>query len=125
MLALLNNSYVNSLVCAGIMLGAVNYENTRLEKIINARSPNHKLVIIKQPWLCPVNSISIYKLDESVMRATPNYRQELNCASTNFINPGLLAHTFTIWTIPAIIPWTCEWRLFAYGTVYTGFIKTT
>ena len=125
MLSLLNTAYIKYLAGAGIMLGAINYENTRLEKIINARSPNHKLVIIKQPWLCPVSRISIYKLDESVMRETPNYRQELNSASTKFINPGLLAHTFTIWTIPAIIPWTCEWRLFAYDTVYTGFIRTT
>ena len=121
--ALLNNSYLKYLAGVGILLGVMNYENANLEKIINARSPTHKLVIIKQPWLCPVNRISIYKLDESVMRDTPNFRQALNADKGLFTKPELLTHSFTIWALPAIIPWTCQWQLFAYDTKYSGSIK--
>ena len=122
---ILQVDYIKYLAGAVIVTGAIVYDNYRITKKFNNLSPNHKLVTIRQPWLCPIHKIKIYKLDEDLFRECGgNYRAKLNAGDKSFYNDTMLVNQFNIWALPGIIPWTTEWQLHAYDTVYTGFINT-
>lgn len=120
---ILQTDYIKYIAGAIIFSGAMVYDNYRVTKKFNNLSPNHKLVIIRQPWLCPINKIKIYKVNEDLLRdCGGNYRMALNAGHKSFINDSMLISKFSIWALPCIIPWTTEWQLHVYGTVYKGFI---
>ena len=122
---LLQTDYIKYLAGAIVFTGVMVYDNYRITQKFNKQSPNHKLVIVRQPWLCPVHKIKIYKLDAELFREYGgNYRAKLNAGDKSFFNDTMLVNQFNIWALPGIIPWTTEWQLHVYDTVYTGFINT-
>lgn len=121
--SILQTDYFKYLAGAIIFGGAMVYDNYRITKKYNNISPNHKLVSIRQPWLCPIHTVKVYNVDEDLLRECGgNYRAALNTGHNAFFNDSKLVSKFRIWALPGVIPWTTEWQLHVYNTVYKGFI---